>query len=449
MKQKAIQFILAGLLFSFHCFAQSVEYNKTLIKTGDPLLNWGRFENHPARSILDTIPIFSDYDDVVFKPEANEELLLKDGKLLKNNPIDYLLKHRRFSKYKTAYTNANNEFEKKRIEKQILEEKNRIIESILEKKVVKAGLLMKLSEYSFEKKGFFLIKSPLDDRGTFKEYMTSLGVDINYNWTSGLDFIAVNEKDAEQLIQNNPKREVVVEGIIEITVERFIEKKLEFVIVSAFQDNPYVIHVVPNISDIWISLGKFENEKLTGIEGILEKNPAISGYSENKYFESMNNSFSAYEMVYYKSLRYGFDKFFNEDIKKIIEQDKQKHTKAKVALDQFFKIGKIYNGYQMLPGNIKKNITICFNSVERDHWWEGTCQFSNGKKCNIFAGQYYNDNDCYNPTVGIYFYQDISDELGPHESCPVFYLKDNQLIGYAMNEKFDHNLNSKTVINIK
>lgn len=448
--KNTIHLILGLLIFSFHCLSQSVDNNnKTQVKTGDPLLNWDRFENHPARSILDTIPIFSDYDDVVFKPEANDEILEINGKYLKNNPVDYLLKHPRFSKYKSGYTNANNEFEKKRIEKQILEERNRISSSILDKKVVTAGLLMKLSEYSFEKKGFFLNKSPLEPRGTFKEYMTSLGVDINYNWTSGLDFIAVNEKDAEQLIKNNPKREVVVQGIIEITVEQFIEKKLEFVIVSAFQDNPYVIHVVPKISDIWISMGKLANEKSTGIEGILEKNPAISKSTENKYYESLNNSIWGFLEVYNQSLKYGFDPFFNEDIKKIIEQDKQKQAKAKVILNQFFKIGKIYNGYQLLPDETKKSITIIFNNEVYDSTWEGTCQFSNGKKCRVYAIQSYNNNDLYNPTIGIYFYQDISDELGPHESCPVFYLKDNQLIGYAMNEKFDHNLNSKTVINLK
>jgi hypothetical protein len=181
----------------------------------------------------------------------------------------------------------------------------------------------------------------------------------------------------------------------------------------------------------------------------LEKNPAISGYSENKYYESLNNSFWGFKEVYVQSLKYGFDQFFNEEIKKIIEQEKQKQAKAKVILDQFFKIGKTYNGYQILPGEIKKNITLIFNRDDNNSWWEGTCQFSNGKKCRVSAIQSYNNNDLYNPTIGIYFYQDISDELGPHESCPVFYLKDNQLIGYAMNEKFDHNLNSKTAINLK
>jgi len=165
-------------------------------------LEWGRFESHPARSLVEKAPILSKTDSKMIALE----LLGIDF-----DPKQFS-KESKFNSYFKEYNAAKNEFQRKKLVPGIKEKfqaRQRELSAIEEFLVFNE--YGTLGEYSFTNKGFSFY-------GIESEF-ERVGISLENNDDKKLFpmYISVDESNAERILENNPSRQVVRYIIIKPT----------------------------------------------------------------------------------------------------------------------------------------------------------------------------------------------------------------------------------------
>lgn len=153
-------------------------------------LEWGRFESHPARGLVEKAPILSKTDSKMIALELLG--ITFDARFSKT-----------FPSYFKEYNAAKNEFERKRLFPLIKEKfqaRQRELSAIEEFLLFRENTL---SEYSFTNKGFWL-------SGIGSEFGILVGINLENEDDKKLfpGYISVDESNAERIIENNPSRKV-------------------------------------------------------------------------------------------------------------------------------------------------------------------------------------------------------------------------------------------------
>jgi len=425
-------------------FAQpnAVTKNTTLNKVDQRGINWDAFATHPMRAMMDTaLLVNKDLISILDATNSNE---------FNNNKATYLTRFNPLTKYAIAYKNAVNEFEKKRIENQVLEDYKGILRNFSNGKTGYLCSTIKLSDYSFEKKGFgYKPNQP----GDFNKYLSDLKVKTDPEWVSLVANIAMDESVAEQFIKDNPAREVNIYGLVELSNWW---RHLDFIAITSKSKNgeEKIINVYPNAATISDAIEKLSRDE---VEGTTEKwlaemdpmefnrgslEPIDKAISDDAEFKLEN--------LYKNCKEYGFGTTLTTNAKTALLQHQQLVKDRMTGLKGFLKIGKPFSGFQTYPGGIKKNIIITFTREDPALYDEpsgiywGTCKYSNGKKAIVQAQLNTNGQ----PGLQICFYTPEDDELGASNGNQ-FLLYKNQLIGYEMSDAVNYDRIVKTTILIK
>jgi len=367
-----------------------------------------------------------------------------------NNKAIYLTRFYPLTKHAIAYKNAANEFEKKRIENQVLEDYNGILKNFNKNKTGYICSSIKLSDYSFEKKGFgYKPNQP----GDFNKYISDLKITNDPEWVSLAANIAMNEAVAEQFIKDNPTREVSIYGLVELSNWH---RKLKFIAITSKSKNgeEKIITVYPNAATLSDAFEKLSRDEVEGTteKWLAEMDPVEFDRGSLMPIEKIISDDAELKMasLYKKSKEYSFGTTLTPNAKTALLQHQQLVKDRMTGLKGFLKIGKPFSGFQTYPGGIKKNIIITFTEKE-PAWFDesesiywGTCKYSNGKKAVVQA--HLNADGL--PGIKICFYMPEDDEMGASEGNQ-FLLYKNQLIGYNMNDAVNYDRIVKTTITIK
>ncbi len=436
-------FVIYGIVIfsSLSLFAQTPA--KSVSKGNNNIdqmgIHWDGFENHPMRALKDSaILLNADYISIIDAEHSND---------FYRNKAAYLLKLELFSKYELLLKNAKDEFERRKVEKLILADYTKIKLMLHKKRFLYFGLLLNFSEYSFTANGFSIHEK---SRDFLNKYLTTHKIKVDPDLNPVPNVISVGESFAEQFVHDNSTREVTAYGIIDLWSP---DKYLKFVAFTYMKPNvgEQIISVYPNAETISqqieeLSVNISEENKTNLIEstdiGIFELSEEDLITIDNRLAESARFHMAS---LYAKCKEIGLDKSLSEDAKQIIIKYASDLASKKAILSGVLKVGRQFNGYQLYPNNIKKNIIIRFDRKEGDfdRWW-GTCTYSNGKKAIVQACLASEDK------LGllIEFYMPNDDEQGASEGN-LFLLENNKLIGYQMNEKVYYGKYAKTGIYIK
>lgn len=444
MRKNLIIFCIA-IFTSIEIYAQIPSgYKRIENNFGVNSIHWDKFETHPSHVLLDSATFFSsDIISVIGEIKSRNF----GNKLLGN-----LLRLKLFSNLAVSYKSAKDEFERKKVEESILNEYKKIEQYIKKKEYVWIGGHLNFSEFNFNEKAFGFQKQ-LSDLN--KQLFDANIEKIDLNWLYFPEYIPFKEVEAEQFVQDNPSREVRAYCLL--SQNNYFKFSLEFIVLTYTDRNKEerVIDVYPKIETL---NKKFEfldeivsNKSVSSIieetDNALRTEPLDRGGVDKIYKNIRNNDFFRIGALFDKCKKFGFDTSLSEGAKQAIKKYEDNIAQRKKVLDNILKVGRQFNGYQIYAGDIKKKIVVRIDRKEDwgDNIYSGTCTYSNGKKAIVFFN--YNEYDD-NLGINITFYLPTDDELGAGD-YHLFYLDNNSLIGFEMNESLDYDRISRTILSLK
>lgn len=436
MKNRFLFFSII-ILLSAKQYAQTTNENNWAqnLKAEPNQIHWNMFEHHPMHAIFDSAILYTDAFKAIIEAEGSN-VFYKDE-------VSYLLKLTPFSKYNIPYKNAKNEFERRSVEKQVLDEYRTVKNILHDKRFVKIGMIMNLSEYSFTAKGFSIVKKSLDN---FNKSLTNHNIIIDPDFAPVPNTIDMPENVAEQFVNENPNREVLMWGIVDLWDS---PKQLKFIAFTYVKPKTgeSVFAVYPNSKTISFHILDWSIDPTeTSVKEVIDNDMQYLAVNRT-YFNTMDSVVSNIPVIRLTKLvskckEFGLENGLSEDAKLVILKNEKEIQKRKMALKSLLAVGRQYNGFQTVR-SVKEKVIIRFDKKDDYYIW-GTCTYSNGKKAKVQA--WLNENDFLG--IRMEFYSPTDDEIGAGNGT-VFLLDNNQLVGYQMSSAINYDLNVKTNIIIK
>ena len=453
--RKKLVIVFIVVVTTLNLFAQSASTNihsskSTIDNMG---IDWDVFTNHPMRLLMGSASLLTtDLYSILNFSNTNEYI---------GNEVSYLVKFKPLTKYMALYKNAKDEFDRKDVEKQILNDYRAIInryQDVLDiytknTNYFWTGTTLRLSEYSFENKGFGFQPNLLN---TFKENLEKITVKNDICGEPFPNFLPMDETTAKQFIHDNPSREIMAYVFLDnfkCYPDQLAYSQIKFIAFTFAQKSSgeKVIAVYPNAEYLSQKLVELEsNATIETPENTISSiydNSHLLNRSELKiiYDKLKDNSRNRFVNLYNEYKDYNFMSDLSVTAQKAIEKNKQYIETQKRKYKTFPKIGVTYKGYQLYPGGIKRSIQIMFTKKDAMSYW-GKCRYSNGKKSIV---ELKIDNTDILPDVKIQFYIPTDNELGAGDGNSFVLSNDGQLVGFELNDKVNYNSYSKTYISIQ